>query len=640
MSLNDALLLASREVLLAVDPASLQVVACNPYAESFLGQVPGGLLGMSINDIEASLSDVFYWEGVRQGLVESVDAVESLYRHASGDLLAVRKSVLPVDHDGRSLVLIRAVDSRAEKRVEEALARSSAELRTTLEATADGILALDADGHVVNFNRRFAQLWALPESAVLQRDDTAVFAWIESCMRDPAAYLERLEVLRGDPEAEYFDVLELADGRVFERTCRPQYLGDSLVGRVFSFTDVTARARAEEALMAARDQAEAANRAKSDFLAMMSHEIRTPMNGVLGMIDVLATTSLSDEQQGFVETIRRSAGSLLSIIDDILDLSKIEAQRLELERVSFDLHKLVQDTVLLFGPRAREKNIALVSHIAPEVPCGVRGDPTRLRQVLNNLVSNAIKFTREGEVGIELEAVNDAPGESLHLQFVVRDTGIGIPADKLEAIFEPFVQADGSTTRKFGGTGLGLAICRRIVRLMGGEIRAEQGEPGSRFVFDVTLLTDTAVTASTSAASVNTSSALPSISAVLVAEDNEVNVQVLRLLLNRLGIGAVRYVSDGREALQALESGRFDLVLMDCLMPEVDGYEAARRLRERGDQTWVIAMTANAMAGDREACLAAGMDDYVAKPLSLASLREALLRWNGRRHAEPPGKRD
>ena len=632
MSLDASLLLASREVLLAVDPATLKVLACNPHAESFLGYAPGSLPGVPIIDIESSLSDIFYWEGVRQGLLEPVESVESLYRHANGELMAVRKTVLTAEHEGRSLVLIRAVDSRSEKRVEEALARSSAELRTTLEATADGILALDADGHVVNFNRRFAQLWALPETAVLQRDDAAVFAWLESCMNEPTAYRQRLESMRHDPEAEYFDVLQLADGRVFERTCRPQYLGDSLVGRVFSFTDVTARARAEEALVAARDQAEAANRAKSDFLAMMSHEIRTPMNGVLGMIDVLAGTPLDDEQRGFVETIRRSAGSLLSIIDDILDLSKIEAQRLELEQVSFDLHKLVGDTVLLFGPRAREKGLALVSDIASEVPRSVKGDPTRLRQVLNNLVSNAIKFTQTGEVGIELRLLGQPAGESLALGFVVRDTGIGIPADKLEAIFEPFVQADGSTTRKFGGTGLGLAICRRIVRLMGGEIHAENPGAGSRFVFDVHLARHELMPVEAAMAASTGIQTLPAIGSLLVAEDNEVNVQVMRLLLKRLGIGTVRYVENGQAALQALESGRFDVVLMDCLMPEIDGYEATRRLRQRGDDTWVIAMTANAMAGDREACLAAGMDDYVAKPLSLASLREVLQRWAGRRH--------
>jgi PAS domain S-box-containing protein len=635
MSLDASLLMASREVLLAVDPVTIKVLACNPYAESFLGYAPGTLVGVPIIDIESSLSDIFYWEGVRQGLVEPVESVESLYRHANGELLAVRKMVVLGEHEGRSLVLIRAVDSRSEKRVEEALARSSAELRTTLEATADGILALDADGHVVNFNRRFAQLWALPPAAVLQRDDSAVFEWLESCMKEPIAYRQRLESMQHDPEAEYFDVLELADGRVFERTCRPQYLGDSLVGHVYSFTDVTARARAEEALMAARDQAEAANRAKSDFLAMMSHEIRTPMNGVLGMIDVLADTPLNDEQRGFVETIRRSAGSLLSIIDDILDLSKIEAQRLELETVGFDLHKLVDDTLMLFGPRARERGLALVSRIEPDVPRGVRGDPTRLRQVLNNLISNAIKFTREGRVEIELKALSGGSDERLHLGVVVHDTGIGIPEDKLEAIFEPFVQADGSTTRKFGGTGLGLAICRRIVRLMGGDIRAERAEPGSRFVFDVMLTRDAEAAAPSSQGTAGASLPLPSTRAVLVAEDNEVNVQILRLLLNRLGIGAARYVSDGREALDALQSDHFDLVLMDCLMPEVDGYEATRRLRQRGDDTWVIAMTANAMPGDREACLAAGMDDYVAKPLSLASLREALLRWAGRRHDQP-----
>ena len=637
LSIEALLLGHSQELLLAVHPNTLRVMACNPHAAQVLGYAAEDLLGLSINEIETTLADLFYWESVRQGSRERVDRVDSEYRLASGELMPMRKWVRTADGPQGICMVVRAVPALAERQAEEALARSMVELRTTLEATADGILAMDAEGRVVNFNRRFAAMWQLPPSLLNAADDAEIQAWLEAQIPDAQGYRRRLDRMAEVPEDEFFDVLTLNDGRVFERTCRPQWMGDRVVGRVFSFTDVTARARAEAQLREARDQAEAANRAKSDFLAMMSHEIRTPMNGVLGMIDVLEDSGMSEEQRGWLATMRRSAEALLTIINDILDLSKIEAQRLELEQIDFDLRGNLADAVLLFEPRARQKGLHLLLEIGPEVPQRAIGDPTRLRQVLTNLISNAIKFTADGEVRVRVSsAALPLPADGrLRLRFAVSDSGIGIPTDKLGHIFEPFAQADGSTTRRYGGTGLGLAICKRIVELMDGHIvvHSEPGR-GSTFEFDVTMKSSVLSASPAAPIPLGQLSGAPTPGVdlaprVLVAEDNEVNQQVARLMLAKVGIRQADYVVNGLEALERAGSGEYDLILMDCLMPEMDGYAATRALRERGVRSWIVAMTANAMAGDREACLAAGMDDYLSKPLSVAALREALERWRG-----------
>lgn len=636
-SINALLLAHSQEILLAVDPDSLRIMGFNPHAVQVLGYEPQQLEGLSINEVETTLADLFYWESVRQGSRERVDRVDSEYRMSSGDLIPVRKWIRSADGLQGNYMLVRAVPALAERQAEEALARSMVELRTTLEATADGILVMDAEGHVVNFNRRFAAMWQLPTGLVNAADDAEIHSWLESQIPDVQGYQRRLGRMAQVPEDEFFDVLTLNDGRVFERTCRPQWMGDRVVGRVFSFTDVTARAQAEAQLREARDQAEAANRAKSDFLAMMSHEIRTPMNGVLGMIDVLEDSGMDEEQRGWLTTMRRSAEALLTIINDILDLSKIEAQRLELEQIDFDLRANISDAVLLFEPRARQKGLRLLLDLSHEVPQRAAGDPTRLRQVLTNLISNAIKFTADGEIRVHVSrsALPGPTDGSLRLRFAVSDTGIGIPRDKLAHVFEPFAQADGSTTRRYGGTGLGLAICKRIVELMQGRIvvHSEIGR-GSTFEFEVALRPSSIPAPSPASQPIaqvaglaTTGTELPP--RVLVAEDNEVNQQVARLMLGKVGIRQADYVANGLEALDRATTTDYDLIFMDCLMPEMDGYAATRALREQGVRSWIVAMTANAMAGDREACLAAGMDDYLSKPLSVAALREALERWRG-----------
>jgi signal transduction histidine kinase/ActR/RegA family two-component response regulator len=385
-------------------------------------------------------------------------------------------------------------------------------------------------------------------------------------------------------------------------------------------------------LTRSRDAALASVRIKSEFLANMSHEIRTPMNGVLGMLGLLREGRLEEPQRHYANLAYESAESLLTIIGDILDFSKIEAGKLDFEEVEFSLRETLGAAVELLTATAQRKGLKLTLDLAPELPATVRGDPGRLRQVLTNLVSNALKFTATGEVRITVTR-ESAPDGQVRLACAVRDTGIGIEAGSLQRLFLPYVQADTSTTRRFGGTGLGLAICRRLVELMGGAITVESvvGE-GSTFRFTVLLKagTEKPAAAAPPAASFPPPAASPVRGMrVLLAEDNPVNQQVGRLQLLRLGCH-VDIATSGLEAVLACGAEQYHVVLMDSQMPDMDGFEATRIVRSRlgpaqpGRSPYIIALTGDAMTGARENCLALGMDDYLSKPVRLGDLQAAL----------------
>ena len=431
-------------------------------------------------------------------------------------------------------------------------------------------------------------------------------------------------------EAEYR--MQTKNGEWLWILARGQAISRDSDGRATRITgthlDISARKQIEQRLGAAMEAAEAAGRAKDQFLAVISHEIRTPLNSVLGLSELMLATSLDAQQQGYMRQLQSSGRSLMRLIEDVLDFAKIESGQLQLENTEFNLRELLNQTVRQFAEQARVKKISLTAQLPKNTPAIVRGDAKRLRQVLSNLISNAISHTDQGSVSVRLSDMT-LSNSQVHLRFEVADTGVGISSDQQRHIFDEFVQIDSTTRRRHSGTGLGLATCKHLVALMGGAIQVSS-EPGKGSTFSFTASLERVAEKPVLKDSNARQPVEPKTTRVLIAEDNLVNLELVGQMMQLLGC-QVDSAEDGRAAVAACEQQHYDLVLMDLRMPEMDGFDATIeiRRREQGQQhfTPIVALTADVVPGVAERCRQIGMDDYLSKPVTIKQLRETLVRW-------------
>lgn len=547
-------------------------------------------------------------------------------RAKSGQLYWVNATIVPLlgpDGQPEQYIAIRT-DISDRKRMESQLSEQLDLVEGLIEAIPLPVYMKDAEGRYMRINRAFELFFTVDRKSLIGKTLRDLLA-----PGDTQIHIEKdTELLVRGGSQVYEAIIHGRDGTSHDTIYRKASLSrrdGSIYGLLGTIIDITDRKKAEVDMRLAKEAAEAASQAKSEFLANMSHEIRTPMNGIIGMTDLALDTALTEEQREFLGIVKSSAESLLTIINDILDFSKIEAGKLLVEQISFDLHRVVAETLKTLALRAHEKNIELVFEIIPSVPRHVIGDPSRLRQVLVNLIGNAIKFTAAGEIAVRAE-LSTSNGDQPTVQFSVRDTGVGIAPDKQQAIFEAFTQEDTSTTRKYGGTGLGLSISRRLVELMDGRMWLEsQLGQGSTFYFALKLTLDT------QPPEPGTSHIDLRGRQILVVDDNSTNCRILSSMLAHWDV-TTTLTHSGPQALAVLRQtpSAFDCILLDAHMPEMDGYELAQHIRsELAIATPMIMLSSGAMRGDAQRCQEVGISGYFSKPISSEELLAALCRVFG-----------
>ncbi|MBB6021561.1 PAS domain S-box-containing protein [Paenibacillus sp. JGP012] len=505
-------------------------------------------------------------------------------------------------------------DITEQKQVEFRLQETIERYTSLKKYNHDAIISFDMSGNIMNANPAAVKMTGCTVNEMVGKSIGRFIG---------ASNLGLILRSRYDLAEKKMNAVLHRDGRETEvlATLAPIIINNVNVGYYLIAKDITEQKK----LLVAKETAERMNQAKSDFLAMMSHEIRTPMNGVIGMTDLLLDTpGLSQEQEEYIQIIQKSGDSLLTIINDILDFSKIESGKTDLAVDPFDLQEIVTETVQIVKPLIREKKLDIHICIDEMLPVPLYGDASRLKQVLTNIIGNAVKFTPEGSVDIEVR-VKEQCEENVYLKFKVKDTGVGIPAEKRQQLFEPFYQLDNFMTRKTQGTGLGLAISKKLIELMHGDIWIEDSvEPGTTFIFTACFKMNNEEVDQRIEFSQQMSRGTPL--HILIAEDNEMNQLVLSKMIEKKG-HFVDHVVDGKEAIDAVKRNAYDIVFMDVHMPNLDGFEATRAIKENlssEECPYIVAVTANALRGDRDRCLKAGMDDYISKPIKSESIYQVI----------------
>jgi len=605
-----------------------KLTSLNRMGEQITGYNRQEALDKNLLDIVAPESRELARQKIQQSLAEApACAYEIEILAKDGRRVPLEVSTRVIHQDDKAVgVQGNARDIRERRRSERALRDSESHYRLLFERNLAGVYRSTLDGKILDCNEAFSRVFGYgSREEALAQPATSLYG--EADRRD--AFISPLRAKGSVANLEF--CMRRSDGSPVWVLENASLLADAsgalnlIEGTVI---DITERKRADQAMEQAKEAAEEASRAKGEFLANVSHEIRTPMNGILGMTELALDSGPNSELREYLEAIQLSAQSLLSVINDILDFSKIEARKLDLEKISFDLRPSLNETLRMLELRVYQKGLALVNHIDPDVPEALVGDPGRLRQVIVNLVGNAIKFTEQGRISLNVSTESCDPGEAV-LHFAVSDTGVGIPADKQDLIFEAFTQADGSTTRKFGGTGLGLAISAQLVGMMGGTlwVESEVGK-GSTFHFTVRFGTSDRPLWQPPSGAPGATEKLRGLPA-LVVDDNPVNRRILEELLLRWDMKPT-VVSSGLEALEQLKQSAdagnpVPLVLLDAQMPKMDGFEVAARLKETPIQTTILMLTSSGQRGDADRCRSLGISAYLTKPISEEELQAAVL---------------